>query len=87
MPPRTPTTATAATGTPGTPGAVVIQGPVVRVARGSYSDYIALPGGNGEYIMMVNKTSAGARNFDLEWHCYTATNAHTGTDVTVQQFQ
>ncbi|MGV3590487.1 MAG: hypothetical protein ACO1PZ_02285 [Gammaproteobacteria bacterium] len=52
-----------------------------------YSDYIALPGGNGEYIMMVNKTAAGARNFDLEWHCYTAGNAHTGTDITLQQFQ
>lgn len=53
----------------------------------SYSDYIALPGGNGEYIMMVNKTAAGARHFDLEWHCYTFTNAHTGTDITLQQFQ
>ena len=53
----------------------------------SYSDYIALPGGNGEYIMMVNKTAAGARHFDLEWHCYTSTNAHTGTDITLQQFQ
>lgn len=53
----------------------------------SYSDYIALPGGSGEYIMMVDKTAAGARTFDLEWHCYTATSVHTGTDVTVQQFQ
>ena len=56
-------------------------------ADSSYSDYIALPGGNGEYLMMVNKTGAGARNFDLEWHCMTAANAHTGTDIAVQQFQ
>lgn len=51
-----------------------------------YSDYISLPGGNGEYIMMVNKTAAGPRDFDIEWHCWTATGAHTGTDITVQQF-
>lgn len=52
-----------------------------------YSDYIALPGGKGEYIMMVNKTAAGARSFDLEWHCVTADNVHTGTDIKFQQFQ
>lgn len=52
-----------------------------------YSDFIALPGGGGEYIMMVNKTAAGARNFDLEWHCMTAGNVHTGTDIALQQFQ
>lgn len=53
----------------------------------SYSDYIALPGGNGEYVMMVNKTAAGPRDFDIEWHCVTAGNAHTGTDIAVLQFQ
>jgi hypothetical protein len=53
----------------------------------AYSDYIALPGGNGEYLMLVNKTAAGPRSFDLEWHCLTATNAHTGTDITLQQFK
>jgi len=52
-----------------------------------YSEYIALPGGNGEYIMMVNKTAAGPRNFDIEWHCMTAGNAHTGTDISVLQFR
>ena len=52
-----------------------------------YSDYISLPGGNGEYIMMVNKTAAGPRNFDVEWHCMTADNVHTGTHGVVLQFQ
>jgi hypothetical protein len=52
----------------------------------AFSDYIALPGGNGEYIMMVNKTAAGQRNFDIEWHCMTAGNLHTGTDISLQQF-
>lgn len=53
----------------------------------AYSDYIALPGGPGEYLMMVNKTAAGARSFDLEWHCMSADNVHTETETTVQQFQ
>ncbi|EZP57365.1 Flp pilus assembly protein CpaB [Sphingomonas sp. RIT328] len=46
VPPRTPTTATAATGTPGTPGAVVIQGPVVRVARGNSVTVVPVGGKN-----------------------------------------
>lgn len=53
----------------------------------NYSNYIALAGGNGTYTMMLNKTGPGARNFDIEWHCVTATGAHTGTGITVDQFQ
>jgi hypothetical protein len=53
----------------------------------NYSGYIALPGGNGTYTVMVNKTAAGARDFDIEWHCMTAGNQHTGTDIIVDQFQ
>jgi hypothetical protein len=52
-----------------------------------YSDYIALPGGPGEYIMMVNKTAAGERSFDLEWHCMSSDNVHTETDTQILQFQ
>lgn len=52
-----------------------------------YSNYISLPGGPGEYIMMVDKTAAGARDFDIEWHCIAADGSHTETDTTVQQFQ
>ena len=37
--------------------------------------------------MMVNKTAAGPRNFDVEWHCMTADNVHTGTHGVVLQFQ
>jgi hypothetical protein len=53
----------------------------------SYSDYVALPGGNGVYYMMLNKTLAGARSFDIEWHCVAADGAHTGTEIIVDQFQ
>ncbi len=52
-----------------------------------YSEYIALPGGNGTYTMMLNKTAAGVRSFDLEWHCMTAGNVHTGTDIILDQFK
>jgi hypothetical protein len=53
----------------------------------TYSDYIALPGGNGVYTILLNKTAAGARSFDIEWHCMTADNLHTGTDILVDQFK
>ena len=53
----------------------------------SYTNYIALPGGNGVYYIVLNKTAAGARSFDLEWHCTTADGVHTGTDIIVDQFQ
>ncbi len=53
----------------------------------SYSDAIALPAGNGVYTMMLNKTLAGARSFDIEWHCMTADGAHAGTDIIVDQFK
>jgi hypothetical protein len=56
-------------------------------ADASFSDYISLPGGSGVYLLMVNKTATGPRNFDLEWHCMTADGVHTGTEIRVLQFQ
>jgi len=53
----------------------------------TYSDYIALPGGNGVYTLLLNKTAAGNRSFDIEWHCMTAGSLHTGTDIIVDQFK
>jgi hypothetical protein len=52
-----------------------------------YSDYVALAGGNGVYTMMLNKTRAGPREVDVEWHCMTADDEHTGTDILVDQFK
>jgi hypothetical protein len=52
-----------------------------------YSDTIALFGGNGVYTLMLNKTNAGARDFDVEWHCMSATDEHTDTDIIVDQFK
>jgi hypothetical protein len=52
-----------------------------------YSPYVTLHGGPGIYYMIVNKTDAGAREFDIEWHCNTVTGVHTGTDIGVYQFE
>lgn len=52
-----------------------------------YSPYVTLHGGPGIYWMIVNKTDAGTRVFDIEWHCNTASGVHTGTDIGVAQFE
>lgn len=51
------------------------------------SPSISVKGGNGVYFIMVNKTAAGARNFSIEYHCMTANDVHTGTDIGVYQFE
>jgi len=53
----------------------------------NFSPFISLQGGNGVYYLMINKTDAGARAFDLEWHCTAASGTHTDTDISVLQFQ
>jgi len=52
-----------------------------------YSEGIQLNGGPGVYQMILNKTDVGPRRFDLIWHCMTKDHVHTGTDITVRQFQ
>lgn len=44
-------------------------------------------GGNGVYFILVNKTAPGARNFSIQYHCMTANDVHTGTDIGVYQFE
>jgi len=51
-----------------------------------YSPYVTLHGGSGVYNIIVSKTDAGARSFDLEWHCNTVDGVHTGTEIGVTQF-
>lgn len=50
---------------------------------GSFSPEVRVHGGNGIYQLLVNKTNAGARSFIISYHCMTASNAHTGTDISV----
>ncbi|NOQ63396.1 MAG: hypothetical protein GQ582_02650 [Methyloprofundus sp.] len=52
-----------------------------------YSEGVQLNAGPGVYQMIVNKTDAGARKFDVIWHCMTEDHTHTGTDITLRQFQ
>lgn len=52
-----------------------------------FSPFVTLHGGAGTYFMMANKTAAGARDFEVEWHCNTAAGVHTGTDIFVDQFE
>lgn len=52
-----------------------------------YSEALQLPGGAGVYTVLVGKTAAGARQFDIDYHCLTAASDHTGTDIVVDQFK
>jgi len=51
-----------------------------------YSPFVTLHGGPGVYFMIINKTDVGERSFDAEWHCNTVDGVHTGTDISVSQF-
>lgn len=60
-----------------------------------YSQPIQLEAGGGVYTVLINKTAAGVRNFDFEWHCVTTGHdhdhvgdiPHTGTEIGVLQFK
>ncbi|HIG64403.1 MAG TPA: hypothetical protein EYQ43_02300 [Methyloprofundus sp.] len=65
--------------------AISITDPVSGDA--DYSQAIELDAGLGVYSVMVDKTAAGPRRFNLVWHCLTAENIHTGTDIVVRQIQ
>ncbi len=51
-----------------------------------FSPFIKVQDGAGPYRVIVNKTDVGARSFDLQYHCNTANDVHTGTDIGVSQF-
>ncbi|MER2513519.1 MAG: hypothetical protein ABTQ25_14065 [Nitrosomonas ureae] len=51
------------------------------------SPEVSIAGGDGAYLLLVNKTGPGPRSFIVSYHCMTINNAHTGTDIRVNQFQ
>ncbi len=51
------------------------------------SPFIKLSRGDGTYFVIVNKTKSGAENYQFEYHCMTAGNAHTGTSDVLQYKQ
>lgn len=54
---------------------------------GAASPQVSVAGGNGPYLVLVNKTGPGPRSFIVSYHCTTFDNVHTGTDILVYQFQ
>lgn len=54
---------------------------------GNFSPEVRVHGGSGVYQVLVNKTIAGARSFIVSYHCMTASNEHTATEITVKQFE
>lgn len=52
-----------------------------------YSPVVELEAGPGVYRVILDKTAAGPRKFNLVWHCETEDELHTGTDIVVNQFQ
>lgn len=55
-----------------------------------FSPPVSMHGGNGTYLLLVNKTGAGARSFIISYHCQSADTPpiHTETgDPLVYQFE
>ena len=68
----------------------------VSTAKGEFSKFIRLkpvkPGttdndGNGDYLVMVNKSKAAKAYYSFNYHCMTASGGHTGTDISAVQNQ
>jgi hypothetical protein len=56
----------------------------VTGADGVYSPLVSVAGGNGTYNVMVDKTTAAARNYTFQFHCMNGTT-HTGTSISRKQ--
>ncbi|WP_428353464.1 hypothetical protein [Methyloprofundus sp.] len=52
-----------------------------------FSEAVQLNAGPGVYNMFVNKTDEDSIQFEVTWHCMTKDQVHTGTDITIRQFQ
>lgn len=63
----------------------------VTGANGVYSPVLYLMPpvgqGNGVYDVFVDKTTAAARQYDIQYHCMTSGNLHTGSSVALKQNQ
>jgi hypothetical protein len=54
-----------------------------------YSPVVSVAGGNGVYNILVDKTTAAARVYDISYHCMTGATGgvHTGTVISQKQNQ
>lgn len=48
---------------------------------------VSVAGTAGVFYVAVTKSAAGAESYTLDFHCLTATNAHTGTASSLKQNQ
>lgn len=48
---------------------------------------VIVAGTNGVFYVAVTKSAAGAESYTADFHCMTATNAHTGTAASLKQNQ
>lgn len=51
------------------------------------SPFIALSGGSGTYFMIINKTKAGTRNVEVEYHCRADNNNHNSTSIQLTTYE
>jgi hypothetical protein len=54
---------------------------------GNWSVGATLNAGEGVYYISVNKTKAGLRQMEVEYHCYSAGEDHLETQITLLQAQ
>jgi hypothetical protein len=54
---------------------------------GEGSPEVSLNGGDGDYYVLVNKTKKGLKSYELDFHCITSANVHSGTSVEPLQDQ
>jgi hypothetical protein len=52
-----------------------------------YSRWANNHGGDGVYHVLVDKSSAGAETYTLDFHCVSSTGIHTGTETVQLQNQ
>ena len=55
-------------------------------ANGVFSPLVSVAGGNGVYNVIVNKTTAAARQYDFLYHCKNG-GTHTTTSISQKQNQ
>lgn len=53
----------------------------------NYSPAVKVEGGRGDYLLAVSKTKKGKGVYVLQYHCLTATDVHTGTEIVTLQNQ
>lgn len=52
-----------------------------------YSPELKFNGGNGGYLVIINKSAAGAEKYGIVYHCESKTGSHTGTTIYPYQNQ